>query len=135
MEAFISNPAKIVFIGSAIALIGSLIAAYGGYLGAIQNQESTEHLLSSVTGGNSYPQIILAGDGEFSLAIVGDYPLHEVHGKVVDVNALREHQKQSNWWDNPVPNTQYFEVGTMSSAYAIHLVNRFTGKPIRINQF
>ncbi len=128
------SPANIVLIGSATAIIGSLLAAFGVYLGSLQNQKDTEHLLASLTGGNSYPQVIISGI-EFSIAIRGNYPLHEVHGEVVDISSLRELQASGNYPHKPVPYTQYFNIGTLSSAYGLHLINRTTGKPLNVNQF
>jgi hypothetical protein len=85
------NPATIVFIGSAFAVFGSLVAGYGAYLGANQDAKDSQHLLSSLTGGDSHPLITAApSDGSFFVSIAGMYPLHEASGQIFDISDLRE---------------------------------------------
>ena len=134
MKILLLNPASIVLLGSAIAIIGSFIAAYGGYLTSQQNEKDSQRLLASLTGGDSYPLIISSG-GEFSISIRGEYPLHEVQGKIVDVASLRESQEEFGFMRDTVPYTQFFEIGTLSPAYGFHLINRNTNRPINVNQF
>jgi len=134
MKTMITNPSSIVLLGSAIAIFGSFIAAYGAYLTSLQNEKESQHLLSSLTGGDSYPLIISGGEN-FFVSIVGEYPLHEVHGKIVDAASLREQQEEFGFIHGEVPNTQYFEIGTLSPAYGFDLLNRNTNKYINLKQF
>jgi len=134
MKTMFTNPSSIVLLGSAIAIFGSLIAAYGAYLTSLQNEKDSQHLLSSLTGGDSYP-LIITGGGNFFISIVGEYPLHEVQGKIVDVASLRETQEKFGFMHQEVPNTQSFEIGTLSPAYGFDLINRNTNNLINLNQF
>jgi len=136
MKALFSNPASIVLVGSAMAVLGSLIAAFGVYLGALQDVKNSQHLLSSLTGGDSHPLIIACpSDGSFSISVKGDYPLHEVQGDMLDVVALREAQAKGAYTTVPVPGTQFFNIGTLSSAYGTSLSNGINARPLNISEF
>jgi len=134
MKKMLTNPSSIVLLGSAIAIFGSFIAAYGAYLTSVQNEKDSKHLLSSLTGGDSYPLIISGGEN-FFISIVGKYPLHEVQGKIVDVASMREQQEEFGFIHDEVPKTQYFEIGTLSPAYGFDLINRNTNRHINLKQF
>lgn len=119
-----------------MAFLGSLIAAFGVYLGTLQDLKSSQHLLSSLTGGDSHPLIIASpSDGSFSISVKGDYPLHEVQGDILDVVALREAQAKGADTTAPVPGTQFFNIGTLSSAYGTYLSNSSNARPINISEF
>ena len=130
------NPATIVFIGSAFAVIGSLLAGYGAYLGANQDAKDSKHLLASLTGGDSHPLIIATpSDGSFFVSITGEYPLHEASGQIFDISDLREQQAKGVHPGAPIPRAQAFELGTLSSAYGTNLINRATGRQINIKDY
>ena len=130
------NSATIVFIGSFFAVIGSLIAAYGAYLGANQKAKDYLHLLSSLTGGVSHPVIIASpNDGNFFIYVSGEYPLHEVSGQIFDICDLRVQQTQGINTLAPIPRAQRFNIGTLSSAYGVTLMNSSTGLPINIKDY
>lgn len=135
MKLLFSNSASVVLIGSAIAVFGSLIAAFGVYLGSLQDTKESQHLLASVTGGDSYPMIIISSDGSFFIYVEGKYPLHEVQGDIVDVESMREVQAKGADFRNSVARTQYFEVGTLSPAYGLNISNRNTARIINIRDF
>ena len=134
MKSFLSNPASLVLLGSAIAVVGSLMAAYGGYLGSLKDQKESQNLLNSLTGGDAYPLIILSGN-EFSISVRGRFPLHDVTGQIMDVESLREQQESGDWIGKAVSNTQYFDLGTLSPAYGLHILNRATNQPIKLSNF
>jgi len=130
------NPASIVLIGSAFAVIGSLVAAFGVYLGSAQDAKYSQHLLASLTGGDSHPLITATlHDGSFFVSVAGKYPLHEVHGQIFDVFDLREKQAKDVNRLSPIPRAQIFEIGTLSSAYGSNLTNRATGQQISIRDY
>ncbi len=136
MKTLLPTPATIVLIGTALAVLGSLIAAFGVYLGSLHDVKESKHLLASLTGGDSHPLVILTQyDGSFFICIKGEYPLHEVHGKIFDVAALREAQSKNADPLSPIAGTQYFEIGTLSSAYGLNLTNKLTKRPILLSNF
>jgi hypothetical protein len=135
MKNIMPSPATIVLIGSSLAVFCSLVAALGVYLGSLQDAKKSQHLLSSVTGGNSHPLILAQLDGSFFICVKGDYPLHEVHGQIFDVQELRKTQAKNFNPLSPVPRAQYFELGTLSSAYGMKLINKITKQPVLLRQF
>lgn len=136
MKTLIPTPATIVLIGSALAVFGSLIAAFGVYLGSAQDAKESKHLLASLTGGDSYPLIIVTQhDGSFFICVKGEYPLHDVNGNILDVAALREAQAKNADPLSPIDGTQYFEIGTLSPAYGLYLIDKRTNYPVLLKNF
>ncbi|MCO6413223.1 MAG: hypothetical protein J5I92_10800 [Thiogranum sp.] len=132
MKSLLSNPASVVLFGSGLAVFGSLIAAFGVYLGSVQENRQAEHLLASVTGGDAYPCVV-AGPGGFFLHVQGNYPLYEVSGRIVDVVVLREAVAKGAIQHGV--EARYFDVGTVSSAYGFDIPDKYTGRPITLNDF
>lgn len=136
MKIVLPTSATIVLFGSALAVLGSLIAAFGVYLGALHDAKESKHLLASLTGGDSYPLIIFTPyDRSFFICIKGEYPLHDVHGKIFDVAVLREAQARNADSLSPVAGEQYFEIGTLSSAYGLNLTNKLSNRPVLLSNF
>lgn len=99
----IPQPHIIIFIGAGLVVLGSAIAAWGGYL---QNKQQIdferttrtqlEETIKSVIGGDSYCYVSLqAGFGWISnltISCNGDYPMYDVSIKFYDPDDFSEVQ-------------------------------------------
>ena len=136
MKTLTLTPATVVLIGSALAVFGSLIAAFGVYLGSVHDTKESKHLLASLTGGDSHPLVIVTqDDGSFFICVKGEYPLYDVNGTIFDVAALREAQARNADPLSPIEGTQYFEIGTLSPAYGLNLIDKRTNRLVLLRNF
>lgn len=106
----IPQPHIIIFLGAILVVLGSTIAAVGGYIQQKQQidferttRTQLEETIKSVIGGDSYCYVSLeAGFGWISnltISCNGDYPMYDVFIRLYDPDDFTEMQPRMNMED------------------------------------